>query len=214
MSEIDTKTKLLKTAIKLFALRGVDGVSVKEICDEADVNVSSVSYHFNGKDGLLKACLEEFGEDRLKVAEKILQPFQSQEEFLIRIGLFLEDVLEFHFRERELVRLLHRELELHSPVAITVFKDTFAKSFQRVVDYVQLGKKKGFVRKTVDAPIFISMLFSSISKTACIKDVIGLMPGFPESPKELRERMYAQLMTVVREVLFVDQKDTQLSRPL
>ncbi|WP_378954787.1 TetR/AcrR family transcriptional regulator [Pelosinus sp. sgz500959] len=55
----DTQTKLIEIAIPLFALKGFAGVSVREITDAAQINVSAISYHFNGKEGLYQAVLEE-----------------------------------------------------------------------------------------------------------------------------------------------------------
>lgn len=54
----DSKNKLLKTAFELFALRGIDGVSTREIVREAGVNIHAISYYFGGKEGLYKAVID------------------------------------------------------------------------------------------------------------------------------------------------------------
>lgn len=51
-----TREKLLVTAERLFAKHGIDGVSLREILDEAGQrNKSAAQYHFGGKDGLVIA---------------------------------------------------------------------------------------------------------------------------------------------------------------
>lgn len=50
-----TRLSLLDTAERLFAERGIDGTSVRDITKAAAANVSAVNYHFGGKDGLVEA---------------------------------------------------------------------------------------------------------------------------------------------------------------
>ena len=53
------RQKILDTALRLFAERGVAAVSLREIRIEADQrNAGALQYHFGTKDGLLRALLE------------------------------------------------------------------------------------------------------------------------------------------------------------
>jgi AcrR family transcriptional regulator len=48
-----TRDRILRTAERLFAERGFNGVSVRELAAAAQVNIASIGYHFNSKEGLL-----------------------------------------------------------------------------------------------------------------------------------------------------------------
>ncbi|MFO7654826.1 MAG: TetR family transcriptional regulator [Candidatus Krumholzibacteriia bacterium] len=48
---------MLAAAERLFAERGFDGVSVRDLAAEADVNVAAVNYHFQGKENLYREVL-------------------------------------------------------------------------------------------------------------------------------------------------------------
>lgn len=50
-----TRQRVLDAAIRLFADRGFAGVTVREICREADANLAAVNYHFGDKLGLYMA---------------------------------------------------------------------------------------------------------------------------------------------------------------
>jgi AcrR family transcriptional regulator len=55
---IDTKTKILNAAEKLFGMNGFDGTSLRDITAEAQVNLAAVNYHFQSKESLIDALIE------------------------------------------------------------------------------------------------------------------------------------------------------------
>lgn len=60
MSTSETRANLLTAAEHLFATRGVDGVSLREIARSAGAkNVIAVQYHFADRDGVLRAILDK-----------------------------------------------------------------------------------------------------------------------------------------------------------
>lgn len=54
-SSEDTKIRLLDTAERLFAERGIDGVSLRTITINAQANIASAHYYFGSKQGLIEA---------------------------------------------------------------------------------------------------------------------------------------------------------------
>jgi AcrR family transcriptional regulator len=51
---MNTREKILKSAWKLFAKLGFETVSIRDITQDANVNLASVNYHFGNKDGLIQ----------------------------------------------------------------------------------------------------------------------------------------------------------------
>lgn len=60
---MSTRDQILAAAWKLFSERGFEDVSVRDVTNEAGVNLASVSYHFGSKDGLIQ-----------EVVKKVLNP--------------------------------------------------------------------------------------------------------------------------------------------
>lgn len=58
MSDLETKAKIINTARILFADRGYEGTSVREIARTAEVNVASLNYHFASKENLFLEILK------------------------------------------------------------------------------------------------------------------------------------------------------------
>jgi AcrR family transcriptional regulator len=55
---VDTKTRILDAAEKLFGQKGFDVTSLRDITTEAQVNLAAVNYHFQSKDSLIDAVIE------------------------------------------------------------------------------------------------------------------------------------------------------------
>jgi TetR/AcrR family transcriptional regulator len=85
-----TRQKLLEAATQLFAYRGYDGVTVRDIEKSADVHRGLVAYHFTDKDSLWRAVADAcFGQMRGKIDQRfaILNEL-SEEERLATIVRF------------------------------------------------------------------------------------------------------------------------------
>jgi AcrR family transcriptional regulator len=55
---MDTRAALIDAAITHFGRRGFDAVTTRELAAAAQTNVSSIKYHFGGKEELYRAALE------------------------------------------------------------------------------------------------------------------------------------------------------------
>lgn len=172
-----SKSALLAAAKTLFAKNGYDGTSIKDLADYAGVNVSLVSYYFQGKEGLYQECLEQFGQARLAHAQRVLDKSSSREEFRVRLALFAEEVIECCLREQELVKLVQSECDRGCPVAFEVFRGTFLKIYLTLVEYFAAGQQQGWIRSDLDSQIlgvsFFSTLVHNVQKDSAAKKFFG-----------------------------------------
>jgi len=54
-----TKERILKSAGIIFGKKGFKNATIREIAKAAQVNIAAINYHFQGKEGLYGAVLEE-----------------------------------------------------------------------------------------------------------------------------------------------------------
>lgn len=54
-----TRERLRREALRLFAVKGLDGVGIRELAEAAGTNIASIAFHFGGKDGLYAAVIED-----------------------------------------------------------------------------------------------------------------------------------------------------------
>ena len=57
-TDTNTRDRLLKAAITVFARKGYEAATVRRICGLAGANVAAVNYHFGGKKALYAAVLK------------------------------------------------------------------------------------------------------------------------------------------------------------
>ncbi|MEL6437228.1 MAG: CerR family C-terminal domain-containing protein, partial [Pseudomonadota bacterium] len=56
-----TRMALISVGMRLAARQGFDNTSVRQIADEAGVNLAAINYHFGGKEGLRVAVIDDIG---------------------------------------------------------------------------------------------------------------------------------------------------------
>ncbi len=159
----DTKKILMNAGIALFARNGYEGTSVKEIADEANVNISLISYHYDGKEGLYRACIDEFAKQRLMVSQRVLTSAKNLEEFRIRLQMFIEEYLICFIEQPEITKIVQRECEKKFPIVQDIFDKTFLKMFKNIVEFVAEGQRNGFLRKEIDPVVFATSFMGSIT---------------------------------------------------
>jgi len=81
-SERNTKEKLVQVAERLFAEKGFDGASVRDICAGAGANLGAVTYHFGGKEALFAEVLDRRIQPMLQTGMEIVQSAMEPEQKL------------------------------------------------------------------------------------------------------------------------------------
>lgn len=69
----DAHSALVAAAARLFAARGFDGVTVRELAQAANVNVAAVSYHFGGKRQLYLEALERLMAEMRPIGAPVIE---------------------------------------------------------------------------------------------------------------------------------------------
>ena len=76
----DTRDRIVRAAERLFAERGIAGVSLREINREAEQhNTGAVQYHFGDRDGLLRALVDKHRYDSEPRRNALLEQYEDGE---------------------------------------------------------------------------------------------------------------------------------------
>lgn len=95
-----TEQNIVDVATKLFAKNGFDGTSTREICKQAGVNISLISYYFGGKEGLYKNIVDNIVLRIINYAQKNILLGKSPD---ILDSLSKEEKIKVFFRAMETI---------------------------------------------------------------------------------------------------------------
>ncbi len=107
----NSRLRLLKAAILIFAEKGFEGASIREIADAAGVNSSLISFHFGGKAGLHAAALHLAARMAKHTAKTLPMPPLPVGPFAGKSTVLRQAVTALRAYIREFIRM---SLRLHS----------------------------------------------------------------------------------------------------
>ncbi|MEZ4323524.1 MAG: TetR/AcrR family transcriptional regulator [Myxococcota bacterium] len=101
-----TRAKVLEVALPLFAAHGYAGTSIRMISSAAGVNVATLAYHFEDKEGLYRTVVQRLHEDLSSAFPSTPPPGDPSK--LLR--WYLESAWQFCVDHREHNRVLLRHV--------------------------------------------------------------------------------------------------------
>lgn len=98
----ETRRRIIDVALRLFAQRGFEGASTREIAKEAGVNAPALQYYFDNKEGVYQACARHIVDSAVEhflpaveQAEAVLeQGDASGEQLFEAFGALLDAIAE------------------------------------------------------------------------------------------------------------------------
>lgn len=158
-----TSQAVLHAAKTLFARKGFDGTSVRDICREAGVSANAVHYHFGSKGTLYRAILDRFMQERLASAERMLsaQP-EDLAELRLRLILFCEETMVSLLDDPETLRIAFDEMLggfAHGGEGVA---EAIRDHEQRLTDFLTSAQSGGLLREDVDAAILAGTLLERL----------------------------------------------------
>ncbi|MUV39309.1 putative HTH-type transcriptional regulator YttP [Lentibacillus sp. JNUCC-1] len=132
MKPNSSKRKVLEAASRLFYQKGFTGTSVRDIAEQADVNVSLISYYFKNKQGLLEYAVTHYYEAYLETIKHTLENMKEQSP-VVKLNEIINVIIHYKQTHHQLSCLIHRELSLDSV-------------FVREVSVTYLAKENYYIR--------------------------------------------------------------------
>jgi AcrR family transcriptional regulator len=163
MSEKNTRKKILLAAGPIFARKGYRSATVREICDEAGVNVASVNYYFGDKQRLYSETVVLAREMRVQQAPNPTwdEGTPAVEKLHDFISAFLHRLVALESEPWQ-VRLLMREVLQPTETSRQMTKDyfrPFLETMLTIVDEIVGHKLPDFQRNQIGFSILGQCLY-------------------------------------------------------
>ena len=146
--ELDTRSKLLEAAVKVFAKEGFSGASVRQIADLAGVNHGSIKYHYSSKNQLWRAGIAYlFGEMEKAVFanEEQWEAMSPREQIIDHISTYAR----FNAANPELLRMVMFESMVRSDRFEWLSENYLRPFSDRAVSRVALAQEEGTYRADI-----------------------------------------------------------------
>lgn len=143
----EKQIQILQVAETLFAEKGFDGTSIRDISKEAKINVAMVSYYFGSKEKLLESLVlyktSGLKELLYDLIEEELEPVQ-------KIYKLIDLYVNRLNCNKGIYRILHFELASKKRVLeLTSFSDIKKANLKSLEIIIKEGQAKGVFRKDV-----------------------------------------------------------------
>jgi AcrR family transcriptional regulator len=180
--------EIVEAAAGLFAQKGFDGVSVRDICSALGLNTSIVSYYFGGKSGLYLAVLRRLFQTLAEYQAPMDAAGPPE-----KLAALLQARLEAARKTPWLAALLRRESGRPSPEFQEARREFGPAPGERLAEVIRDGQRRGLFQAGpagLLAELLEAMLNASPSEAgadhlAAIKTLVfeGLLTARPAEPE-------------------------------
>lgn len=161
--------EILAAATRLFAKGGYDGVSVRDICAELNLNCSIISYYYKGKKGLYLAVLREFFKIYAEALTLAARTASGPREILEAV---CRAMAETYKKNPHFVALAARESIRPSPEFREVAEEFKNKTSGVLAEVIRDGQRGGIFRAGLH-PGLVAMIFEFLLKGAAAETADG-----------------------------------------
>jgi len=160
----EKQIQIIETAEALFADRGYDGISVRDIADEAGVNVAMISYYFGSKEKLMEAIFElRLGTMQMRVETLIKDDSMTP---LQKMNLLIDEHIDRVMHKQCFHKVMYTvQLTNKNPAILKAANALKLRSAKLVSELIKEGQKKGAFKKKVDVILMLNTMVGTVSST-------------------------------------------------
>jgi AcrR family transcriptional regulator len=159
----EKQVQIMEAAERLFADKGFDGTSVRDIAESAGVNLAMISYYFGSKEKLMEAMFRHRGHHMTLGLQSILQSHELSP--IQKVEKLIDDYVERIFKKLCFHKVMVREQMVNSngPIAEQIFK-LKQTNLSLIKQLINEGQRKGEFRKNIDIPFLTMTLVGTTSQ--------------------------------------------------
>lgn len=165
----DKQLQILETVEKLFADKGFDGTSVRDIADAAGINVAMISYYFGSKEKLLEALFTiKISKVQLRLEELLQDDTKTP---LQKVDILIDEHIERVITSQRFYKIMLCEIVANTnPVIKEKVTALKTKNAELVQLLIKEGQKKGIYKKNIDVVLLLNTMFGTVWQTLLSKD--------------------------------------------
>jgi len=169
-----TKASVLRAARTVFARRGFEGASTREVAEVAGVNNAMIYYHFQDKNKLYRAVLA----DSFMAFERIWEHdmFRASVSARSKIQKYVEEFIRFQHANDELRRIMSMEFAACSANNKWLADNHFSHGYEKLARLLKEAMRSGELKRTdlsLAIPCLIGMIVHIFTVRPMAEHIIG-----------------------------------------
>jgi len=159
----DKQIQIIEIAERLFAERGFDGTSVRDIAHEAGVNIAMISYYFGSKEKLMEALLEwRVGEIKIRVESLIKDDRFTP---LEKVNMLIDEHIERAIQKKSFHKIMVSvQVTNKNPSILKAANQVKIRNAKVIAELIKDGQKKGVFKENIDLILMLNTLVGTVNQ--------------------------------------------------
>lgn len=190
---MDTREKIVETAVRLFSAQGYGNTSLSQVAKEAQVSKALIFWHFENKEQLFRTAVQRTLEPYFIDVLDELEGLDEADQMKRLVDRFYSFVSENRFSVKFFLGVILRDER--QPQDVVGHMSELQRVYRNLLaDIIENGRQKGVFRDTVqpahDAGLIVSALYGIL--------VLGFMREAEGEEQALLEHLKARLVETLR----------------
>jgi len=197
----DKKAHILNMAMELFAEKGFEGSSIRDLAARAGVNVAMVNYYFGSKEKLFESLVEQKASYTRGVLDEIVK--NASLSYIEKINAIIDTYVNRLFSHRTFHRVIHQEMMLNQRESLQqAIVDIIFPNTLKIRQILEEGMQNGEFKK-IDSTMVIASIIGTInqvllSRLMCNKLLNRDLTYIPYDDEQFRDRVTGHLKELMR----------------
>ena len=147
----EKQIQILQVAERLFAEKGFDGTSIRNISKEANINIAMVSYYFGSKEKMLESLIIFRTSDlKMQLDNLLREPIEPMEKIDKLIALYIARIN----KNKCIYQILHFELSNKKrTLNVKSFTEVKRNNLLLLEKIIKEGQDKGVFKKEINVTL-------------------------------------------------------------
>ncbi|RXK85358.1 TetR/AcrR family transcriptional regulator [Filimonas effusa] len=160
----DKKEHIINTAIELFAVKGFEGTSIREIAAAAQVNLAMINYYFGSKEKLFESIVEYKASHSRGALEEVAADTSLTQ--MQKIEVIIQRHVDRLFANRHFHRVIFQEMVMTSRSALqeSIICKIIYPNNQIITQIIQSGIDSGEFNRNADPQLCTVTIIGTINQ--------------------------------------------------
>ena len=197
--------QIMEAAEELFAEKGFDGTSVRDVAKDAGVNLAMISYYFGSKEKLMESLFKYRGESIKLQLESMIE--NKELSSLEKVYALIDNHIERIMKQQCFHKIMAREQMVDLKGKTTQLIHELKRTNQELVKkLIHEGQRKGEFKKNIDIPLMMATLIGTTSHLVTTQHYYKKLNNLEslsdeEFKKHIKKKLSNHLKSVFKAIL-------------